>query len=275
MFDTIRHLSVINLSQDNNISTIKTFSIDDLKNYLENVTKDKSVKGLRDISKYLYIASPHYRALINYYSTLYTFDYVVEPYGVNPSEIKDIDKYKKSYVKSIDQIEKINIKKDSLKIRFSAYLEGVFFGYMRTYKDSFYIQKLDPEYCKITFINYETGQLGYAFDFSFFNKKNNNIDSYPDEFKLIWQDIQKSNNKASSKYWVNINSPNAVCIKSSPDTLPLPPFVGLFESILDIADFKALDKGKEEIGNYQLLFQKIPMDESAYKTFSAEESSDS
>ena len=65
-------------------------------------------------------------------------------------------------------------------------------------------------------------------------------------------------NKSSVK-WVKVDSPFAICIKPSEGMFPVPPLSSLFESILDLADFKALHKGNEEIENYKLLFQQIPL----------------
>lgn len=248
-------LKLIDLSAGKNESVISTFSKDDLKRYLKDISKPNNQKKLREISRALYISSPHYRSLINYYSTLYNFDYVVEGYDADPYTINK-EEYRKAYFKSVDSIEKMNIKHESLKIRVNAYLDGVFYGFARSSKNGFYIQHFDPNHCKISYINYETGLFGYSFDFSFFKGNEKLLDNYPEEFAEIYKSLEDSN---SRNYWVKIESPNAICIKTSPWNYPIPPLVGLFEGILDIADFKALNKGSEEIGNYKILFQQIPM----------------
>jgi len=115
---------------------------------------------------------------------------------------------------------------------------------------------LNPDYCAITYINFETGLYGYSFDFSIFRGKEELLNNYPDEFTTIYNSLKSSK---TTNYWVQVNYPNAICIKTSPQNYPVPPLVGLFEGILDIVDFKALNKGNEEIGNYKLLFQQIPM----------------
>ena len=51
------------------------------------------------------MASPQYRTIINYYSTLYNFDYVVEGYDVITDGL-DPTKYRKAYQKNIDSVEK-------------------------------------------------------------------------------------------------------------------------------------------------------------------------
>ncbi|OMD71206.1 hypothetical protein [Paenibacillus odorifer] len=251
---TFSSMKLINFTP-NRDSVVNTFSKEDLKRNLKNISSLSSQKNLRKISRFLYLSSPHYRSLINYYSTLYNFDYLVEGYNTNPDGI-DIKKYKKSYIKAVDNYEQMGIKFESIQLRANAYIDGVFYGYARRTKNGFYIQHLDPDHCQVTFINSETGLYGYSFDFSIFSSNESLLNSYPDEFTTIYNRIK--NNKTSSK-WVRVDSTNAICIKPTNGKHPIPPMVGLFEGILDIYDFKALAKGREEIGNYQLLFQQIPM----------------
>ncbi|MBD8839478.1 hypothetical protein IFU39_16825 [Paenibacillus sp. CFBP 13594] len=251
---TFSSMKLINFS-NNRDSVIHTFTKDDLKRNLQNISSLPNQKNLRKISRFLYLSSPHYRSLINYYSTLYNFDYLVEGYGTNPDGI-DIKKYKRSYIKAVDGYEQMGIKFESIQLRANTYIDGVFYGYARRTKNGFYIQHLDPDHCQVSFINPETGLYGYSFDFSIFTSNEKLLESYPEEFTLQYRNYKS---KKGSSQWVRIDSPNAICIKPTTGRHPIPPMVGLFEGILDIYDFKALAKGKEEIGNYQLLFQQIPM----------------
>lgn len=255
MYQAFKDMNLIDLTVHKD-SVVNTFTKEDLKKYLKDITKPNNQKKLRNISRSLYFSSPHYRSLINYYSTLYNFDYVVEGYDIDPDSV-DKNRYKKMYLKAVNFFEKMNIKHESLKIRINAYIDGVFYGFARSSKNGFYIQQFNPDYCSISFINYETGLYGYSFDFSIFKNNEKLLENYPEEFSEIYYELK--NKKNVSNYWVPIKYPNAICIKTSPWNYPIPPMVGLFEGILDIADFKALNKGYEEIGNYKLLFQQIPM----------------
>lgn len=240
----------------NKDSVISTFKKEDLKRYLRDISKPDNQKKLREISRALYLTSPHYRSLINHYSTLYNFDYVVENHGLEDYSKVDIDRYKKAYFRAISNAEKKNIKLESLKIRVNAYIDGVFYGYARSDKNGFYIQRFEPEYCAITHIDPTSGLFGYSFDFSIFRRDRNLLRNYPDEFTTIYNQLETSEARS---YWARVEGVEAICIKTSPWNHPVPPLVGLFEGILDIADFKALNKGNEEMGNYKLIFQQIPM----------------
>ncbi|MWV44962.1 hypothetical protein GRF59_15170 [Paenibacillus sp. HJL G12] len=256
MLATFKEIALINLNTENASSrVVGTFSKEDIKKYLKDKSNSENQKKLREISKQLYYTSSQYRRLINYYATLYNLDYVIEGFGSNPEKI-DPAKYKNLYIKNVDYVERMNIKNEFTKARLITYRDGVFFGYARVSKDGFYIQELNPDYCRLSFIDATTGLLGYSFDFSTINSTNK-IESYPDEFQRIYNDLQ--NKKGNKDKIVRIESPFAICLKANSDIYSIPPFVSLFEGLLDIADFKALNKNNEEIGNYKLLFQKIPM----------------
>ncbi|OZB98030.1 hypothetical protein [Paenibacillus sp. XY044] len=256
MIDAFKQIALISLNSENGSNRIiGTYTKDDLKKYLKDRTNPDNQKKLRDISKQLYYSSSQYRRLINYYATLFNLDYVVEGYDINPDKINKT-KFKNAYLTHVNYVERMNIRNEFTKARLIAYRDGIFFGFARVSKDGFYIQELNPDYCRLSFIDATTGLLGYSFDFTSINSSTNKIESYPEEFQDIYKKIR---DKKSSETTVRIESPLAICIKTNSDTCAIPPFVSLFEGLLDIADFKALNKNNEEIGNYKLLFQKIPM----------------
>lgn len=256
MLSTFSRLKLIELKSDKGENRlVYSFKKQDLKKYLKDISKESNQKSLRNISRALYFSFINYRRLINYYATLFNFDFIVEPYGILPDDV-DSSEFKKDYKETIDFVESLNIKTEFKKILFHTYLDGVFYGYLRNDNGNYYIQYIDPDYCRVSFINPNTGQLGYSFDFSYFSKKEDLLSSFPEEFERIYKKIKR---KGGANSWEKIDSPYAICIKPPVSIYPIPPFVGLFESILDIADFKSLEKSREEIQNYMLLFQKIPM----------------
>lgn len=259
MVEAFKQLGLISLTTETASSrVVGTYTKEDLKRYLKDKSKPTNQQALREISRQLYYSSLQYRRLINYYATLFNLDYVVEAYGSNPDKANK-NTFKNAYIKNLDYVERMNIKNEFTKARLIAYRDGIFYGFARVTKDGFFIQELDPDYCKLSYIDVSTGLYGYSFDFSYFKSKGSNIDSFPDEFKEIYNNLQESKSKSSS--FVRIESPFAICLKPSQDLYPLPPFIGLFEGLLDIADFKSLNKTSEEISNYILLTQRIPMSE--------------
>jgi hypothetical protein len=241
---------------------IGKYTRDQLKKALDAPELEPNQKQLRNISKFLYNASSHYKRLILHFSTILTLDHYLEPYGITDPEKINAKKLKKSYFDNLRIIENMNIKHEFSKILHSVIKEGVFFGYIHQSKDSFFIQQLDSDFCKITFV--EDGLYGFAFNFSYFFTYPERINMFPDEFKKIYKEKYegKSKRKGNGYFWEDLSSDNTICIKFDETSwYPIPPFIGVFESLLDISDFKELQKAKEVIDNYKLITMKIPLNE--------------
>jgi hypothetical protein len=80
---------------------------------------------------------------------------------------------------------------------------------------------------------------------------------YPSEFKKMYNRFRKDPSKMK---WQELDPERTICIKINEDLdYIMPPFFSTFESIFDIEDYKALRKDREEISNYKILIQKIPV----------------
>jgi hypothetical protein len=249
-FSSLSKLIVKDLTGTNNDTTyFRKFSKDDVITYLEKPESNET--NLRNMSRFLYNASPHYRRLINYFSKLLTFDYVIEPYGLDIEKV-NVKTFKSSYKKAIDTLETMNIKHEFVKILTIAFKEDVYYGYEYFSNNSYLIQKLNSDYCKISSI--EDGCYCIAFDFSYFDKYKTKLESFASEFTSKYN-IYKKDNK---QRWQELDSANTICIKINEDMDYIyPPFSTVFESLYDIQDYKSLKKAKTEIGNYKLLAMKL------------------
>jgi hypothetical protein len=243
---------------------IGKYTRDDLRKAMDTPELDANQKQLRNISKYLFNPSSHYKNLVQYFSELLTLDHYIEACSFDTDKV-NMKKLRKSYFDTLSIVENMNIKHEFSKVLHYVFKEGVFFGYKHQNADSFFIQQLDADYCKITFI--EDGLYGFAFNFSYFYTYPERLSMFPDEFKKIYQDnyeplFKNKKVRANSYFWHDLSSDNTICIKHDETVwYSIPPFIGLFESLLDISDFKELQKSKEIIDNYKLITMKIPLNE--------------
>lgn len=233
---------------------IKKYTKDEVVRFVE--TPERYQKQLRDISMFLYIKSPHYKRLCRYFSDMLTYDYIIEPVKINPEKV-NVNTLKNQYYKLLNFIDTMNIKHEFSKISKIVYREDVFFGYEHMMNNSYFIQKLPFELCKIS--SFDDGCFNFAFDFSFFDRFIEKLDQYPSEFKKKYNKYRSD----VSLRWQELDARNTICIKVNEEITEycVPPFVGVFESVFDIEDFKALRKDRAEIGNYKVLVQKVPMNE--------------
>lgn len=226
---------------------------EDIIKYLK--APENYAKQLREASIYLYEVSPQYRRLIDYFAKLFTFDYVIVPYGINPSKVKKAQ-FEKSYYDAVSYLQQMNLKHEIIRINTIGYREDVFYGYIREDKDTFYIQQLSPDYCKITSVI--DACFIYSFDFSYFDTYSTDLENYGEEFVQKYKQYKKDKNLR----WQQLDQKKQFCIKVTDSIYPSPilPFAGVLEYIYRILDYADLQQAREELENYKIIGLKIPTD---------------
>lgn len=224
--------------------------------YMQN--PQRYAKDLSKLSMSLYEASPHYRRLINYYANMPLLDYVIEPYALDVDKVNE-NTFRKVYQRAIDFTDLLNIKHEFKKALKIAWIRDTFYGYEHITKDSYFIQELPHEYCQISSI--EDGVYNFSMNMEYFDRNPTQLEMYPKEFKKLYNSF-----KAGKGKWQELPSTNTVVLKVNEHSIyELPPFAGLFPSIFDIQDYKALKLTRETIANYKFLVQKIPIRENSEK----------
>lgn len=238
-------------------SLLKKYKQSEVRDIIENYKLERNQIKLREISQLLFAKSSQYKRLLNYFSDMALFSYVVKP-------IKNIRKLKASKVqKQYEEIGELvalmSLQHEMQKVLRTAFAEDVFYGYLHRDKKSFYIQKVDPSIAKITSV--EDGIFNYSIDMSYFRKDETKLASWATEVQVKyreWRALKEKNPKIGD--FVELDAQNTICIKINEEILEVfPPFAGTFDSIFDIEGFKQLRKDKEELGNYMLLGMELPI----------------
>lgn len=220
-----------------------------------------NISELRDISNFLYILSPHYKRLTNYYAEMLTLDWYISPYKFRQVEV-DAEKFREAYEETLDELDTMNIKHEMLKALQVVYREGIFFGYEYKEDDSYFIQRLDSDMCEISSI--EDGVFNFSFNFQYFEGDEEKLENFAPEFTTKFKAYQNAAGKrgkdAEDLTWQELDSENTICLKADETVLyPFPPFVGVFPEVYELQDYKALKKANNEMQNIALLSGKIPM----------------
>lgn len=243
----------LNSSLTTTPSVLSKFDSKQVANFLQNPQKFE--KQLRQLSNYLYNVSSQYRQIVRHFATLPTYDYTLNVVEM-PAKV-NVDKITKAYQKAAQYVDKLNLTHEMSKVLKIAFKEDVFYGYEFETKDSYFIKKLDADYCQISSI--EEGVFNYAFDFSYFDKYKNELDLFPDEFKAknAIYELDKQKNR-----WQELDANSTICVKINEESLTvIPPFNTVFESIFDLDEYKKIKKAKAKMDNFLLLSQQIPMDD--------------
>lgn len=259
-FDTTEFAKLVisELSRSNEgRRVLKRYKQSEVREILEGYKEPKNQEKLMEISQLLYAKSPQYKRLIQYFGGMALFAHVILP-------VRDISKISKGrVVKQYTQIGELlkamNLRHEMTKVLNNAFVEDIFYGYVHKSKKDFYIQKVDPKICKITSV--EDGVFNYSIDMAYFQKNEDTLKNWASEIQtkyFRWKAMKDKNPKLSP--WVELDARNTICIKINEEILEaFPPFAGTFDAIFDIEGFKQLRKDREEIGNYMILTQELPM----------------
>lgn len=220
----------------------------------------KNQDNLREISESLFVLSPQYQRLINYYAGMPTYSYAVVPY----KNIEDMDEKKvaKEYYKASEFLNNLNIPYNFTQIIRKAMIADIFFGYIYYDKRNVMVQQFPNDICVIT--SMEGGVYNFSIDLSFFEGNEDMVEYYPKEIQIAFKKYMtvkknsKNRNQVSSYY--EVSAKDSICIKINEGiSEPIPPFAGVFDSIYDINAFKDLRNDKAELDNYKLIVQKLPI----------------
>jgi len=247
------------------------FSRDRIKELIANPRAHE--KELRELSQYLFDITMQMKRLIIYMSEMLTFDWLLEPIGVDPDEMT-----KPAFLKSLKRVTQFMYDLDP-KMHLPDIVQGMLledakFMYLCEGENGYYFKELPSDYCKI----WKKGEMGYeyAFDLTYFLRPGISLDDFPPEFKVYFdnfingEDYKNNKNKFKERrwfYWQTLDPSRAVVFKYDQNRVgQTPVYAGLFLDANEIATFKELLKSKTALDVYKLLVAKIPLEKSENKT---------
>lgn len=252
-FISDKAVQLANLSKTSNIS-YTMFNKERLRAFMRNPKANE--QALRELSQFLYRMSYQYKRLINYCATMID----LTAYSVIPiKEFGDTSDNQKQYYKRYNQtlklVRKMNLPSELHKAMVIAWKEDVFYGYIYEDNDDFYIMPLDGKYCRISSVNYD-GSFNYAFDFSYFRQYGDDLDYWDPEFKEKYELYLKDIRNAR---WQELDRNRTICLKVNIEDhkLVIPPFVPLFEMIIDLVDLQSIQAVKDDLSIYKLLVARM------------------
>lgn len=226
----------------------------------------KYEKEIRNLSTILSTMIPQYQQIIGYLPAISKYIPVLSPNIDKFASVKGVvekDKLKKEYVKAVSLLNTMNIQHEFQKITEIICREDIFYGYIYENADTFYIQQLNSDYCRVSTI--EDGCFNMKFDLSYFDAMGNLegtqtkvLDTFPKEFQTKYNSWKKSGN--ASERWQELESENTIVIKLN-ENLPFvfPKYSTLFDDIYDLEDYKGIAKTKAETENYKFIGMHLPL----------------
>lgn len=245
---------------DSIISKVGQYDRDDIISYLAQPQDYES--QLRELSRYLENTSFMYKRIINYLPSIGIDCPIIIPAQMDKFETKR-EAIAKNYPKAVAYLDMLSISHEFVKVKRTCFREDVFYGieYEDEKNNSYYIKQLNPDYCRISSV--EDSCYNFEFNFAFFDNDDDEetlLNTYETIVPSFFRSGYTKYKADTTNYqWQEVPSDKSICIKLQED-LPYcyPYFVASALDIVDIQDYKNLEKVSTEQNNYRLLAFEMP-----------------
>ncbi len=265
---------------------------------------DRDLRALRAISNYFYRTNGIYQKVVDYYATMYRFDWYIVP-DILDDATKE-EKVLKEFVKILDYLDNSYLKKLCSDIALKVIRDGAYFGYIIPSDKGLILQELPIDYCRV---RYSVGNMpAVEFDMSWFDTRFTDVnyrmrilDLFPEDFKkgyLLykkgrlpadpdpwtvmlrperpWNDTWVNDSIPNAKYgrWYLLDPGSVIKFDLGPGRGDLPLFVNAIPSIIDLDNAQGLDRQKQAQDLLRIIVQKLPLDKNGDLIFDVDEAKD-
>lgn len=206
---------------------------------------------LRNISLAMYNSNGIYTQIVNYMSSLYTFDYYIYPN--HKIEVTDKEILKRNFRLTAEFLDKFDIKETLPDILKDVFIEGTVFLYEVETKVKFNLIKLPNEHCKVSYV--ENGICRYSVDLGSLDQ--HTIVHFPEEIKKAYLEYR---NGVSKERWYLVGNKGVAFITDTSLSNGIPYFTFLMDKLRSMEKAKDLSDIKDTLDNLKLIVQKIPLD---------------
>lgn len=254
--DMVSISTSVNARRSNNIYT----DADVLKIY-----EDGSIDGLRKISRQYFGRNGLYTRMILYFSTMPTYDFLLTPKFIK--EEIDETKFLQNYNNTLFLLDKMNLAVELARIATIILVDGVYYGMVINDKNGFTFYDLPVEYCRTNYKN-TNGLNILEFNLHYFDKIRSAdelaraLKGFPTSVRNYYKQYKENPGQFSN--WMVVPNDDGVAFyyKSL-----YPFFISLIPALIDLKDYKGIEKRRDEQELAKILIQKIPLDENNELTF--------
>lgn len=238
------------------------YTREELRNFVAKPYRYSS--RLISVMRFMYFYSGYFKKIIQYYVNLVKSDcWTVDTEFLTDSAANiDKKKLKKDYYAFVKEVGSFDLANALPKILFGVFLYDAYFGYVCDTDEGKVLFSFQPEDCVIT--GYTNGIP--RFGVRKMNARDSRRKIYPQEIADILSD---ETNLPIVRGYMEMPIAKTICIKYNDgfDFL-YPPFSFIIKEILDLEDFKDIEKAKAENEIYKMLSLKIPTDQNGRPTMS-------
>ena len=250
--DLLKLLRDVNKSQN---VTVQSFDKDAVINYLQNVGTNE--ERLRNLSQYLFWRSHIYNRIIDFYSSMFELDCrtVIPSLSLfNPAKKNSNgQKMIKKYYETVNMLDAMQLSRHFPDPLTTCFREDVYYGIYWLDDDWMTVIPWPASYARIDGV-YKYGNFSFSIDMSWFRSRQDILEFWGEPFTSMYDEFLKTNIK-----WQHVTEDHALCLKynSQDYNLVVPPFIGLFLSLISLEDLGDLTAIQNEQEIYKLLIYKL------------------
>lgn len=273
-FAKLQNLMLQTISKTSS-KTYTQYTKEQLRSYITNPSSN--LDNIREISAFLYRNSMIYKNLLSYYSNMpmYSYNVTYQPKDFLTAATMTQKDFLKKYQEVLQRTEIMQLRNEMPSVTLEALRDGASFNFIYDDGKSFFLHHLPTKYTKI--IGKVDGVYELVFDATYFDTykefigKGNNTaeidnDGLWDKVFIDGYETYKAQGNNYKWFRLPIERTFTVISPGSDPTLPLPRFLPIFQSLLDLLDVEALIRNKQELQNYVLLVSKLPLFSNSQET---------
>ena len=220
--------------------------------------------SLRALSRYLYIISPHYKRLINYFSQILTYNYTVKAGKVYTKKVAK-NKYRNNFYDVVNFAEKMGIKKEAEKMIRIALRDGIAVGVMvyASKSQSGYFVPFEPKGIRVRSV--EDGVYIPSIYLPMFTGNEDLLNGYGSDiakaYKKYKEKLKNGKTIIDSDMWYEFKNGFALVADDTDPYHFLPYFGNLIIDVLRLKDAQDIQAQHDENSNYKALSAKVDTDD--------------
>ena len=233
------------------------------KDEIMRIVERGSAVERADLSKYFFTISGIYKRIILHYATFLSYAWIVVPYPEHNKKgetIEITDKaIKNAYYNATDFCTTFQIQRKCGLFAKEVLVNGAFYGLLHDNGDKVVIQDLPFKYCRTRFKNQDDIDI-IEFNLQFFDDiredalRTEILRTYP---KIIQKSYKQYKNNKSGK-WIFIPAEMGIYFSFFEER---PFFLDLIPLLVDLDDYKDLDKERNKKALKRILAQTVPIHE--------------
>lgn len=238
----------------------KKINISKIVSAMENPYNNYST--LQEISLYLKNHCGVYARILNYFSTMLTYDFMLYPIQLDSKKLTK-DKLQKGYQEAALYLEKLNVKYNLTWFAKRIFELGELYLYKIEDKEGIIFKEMPNDLCRVSSIQnnickYSINLSKIASSSDIYNTMPKEIQNLADRYKngLINKD------KLIDYFWYELDD-NAYAFNIISQFLPkgFPVFSYMFEALVHLMELEELEFTNAKVDNLKIIHQKLPMDD--------------